>query len=310
MAYEVEAVAPDFASSTQAPVWRPERTVDFSEFSPPRKASVAASTPALEAKTQEQTTAATEAPVVTLSPAASALARKEQRFRKQQADFRAQEAALEQERKELAELRALKGKLDAKDYSAIESMVPYDAYTNYLINKNSPVSPEQEQIKQLSEKVSNLENAHKTDAEKRFEIAVEQRREAVKAIVESNPEFSSIKEKNAVEHVVRHIVDTFEEEGIELTPEQAAQDVENVILERAKEWSGLTKLKPKETPKEEPKKKEVLQPKPAVSTITHAMAATGDTKLTKPNYAAMRSDEERWNAARNRITASGETLKG
>jgi hypothetical protein len=318
MAYEVEAIVSDFASSTPQTVWRPERTVDFSEFSPPKKS---APTPFDAHAITEQPKAEPAMvepqlqPEITLSPAAAALARREQRFRKQQAEFREQQLALENERKEIAELRELKRKLAAKDFSGIENDVPYDAYTNYLIEKSAGSSPEQDEIKQLRSDVKSMQDAQKSDLDRRFEAAVQQRREAIKTIIESNPEFSSVKELDAAEHVVQHIIDTFEEEGVELTPEQALQDVENVIVKRAQKWSGLTKVRPKEEPKKEEVKvesKRELPPlkKPAVTTITNSMAATGDLKSTKRNYASLRSDEERWAAARNAVLASGEILKG
>ena len=104
-------------------------------------------------------------------------------------------------------------------------MVPYDDYTNYLIEKGASSSPEQQEIKQLRNEIEELKGAQKTDLDKRYEAAVAQRRTAVQALVDSNPDFSSVKEMKAHEHVVQHILDTWEEDGVELTPEEAAREV-------------------------------------------------------------------------------------
>lgn len=242
--------------------------------------------------------AATPVESVQLSPQVAALARKEQRFRREEQELKTKAAALEAERAEIAELKALKAKLAAKDFSGIEELVKYDDYTNYLINKAETASPEALALKELAAKVEGVEKAHKDDVEKRFDAAVQERRKAVNSIVETNPEFSSIKELKLQEAVVKHILDTWEHDGIDLAPEDAAKEVEEELLERAGKWSTLSKLKASADQTEDEKKQ--LPPlKPAIKTLTNNMAVTGEIKRPVKSFQNM-SDSERYAEARRR----------
>ncbi len=235
---------------------------------------------------------------VQLSPHVAALARKEQAFRRREQEHKAKEAALEAERAELAELKAFKAKLAAKDFSGVESFVPYDEYTNYLIEKTNTSSPEALALKELKNEVESVKKAQKDDVEKRFEAAVNERRKAIADIVSTSAEYSSVKELKAEEHVLKYMLDTWEKDGVDLTPEQAAQEVEKVILEEAGKWSGLSKLKTNNASTEDEKKQ--LPPlKTAVKTLTNNMTATGEIARTVKHLSAM-SDSERWAEARRR----------
>lgn len=235
---------------------------------------------------------------VTLSPQMAVLARKEQQFRRSQQELRAKEQALEAERAEIADLKALKAKLASKDYSGIEDLVKYDDYTNYLIEKESNLSPEQQALKKLEAKLETLESSQKEDVTKRFEAAVSERRKAVTQLVETSEEFSAIKELKMQEAVVQHILDTWEHDNVDLSPEEAAKEVEQELIDRAGKWSALTKLKPKAEPLLDEKKQ--LPPlKPGIKTLTNNMAATGEIKrAVKPLH--LLSEAERYAEARRR----------
>lgn len=238
------------------------------------------------------------AETVTLSPQMAALARKEQKFRQQQEALKAQKAQLDAERAEIAELKALKVKLQAKDYSGIEDLVKYDEYTNYLIEKSGQQTPEQEALRALKAEVEGVKKAQTDDVTKRFEAAVNERRNAVKSLVESNVEYSSIKELKMQEAVVQHILDTWEHDNIDLTPEQAAREVEKELIERAGRWTTLSKLRSQAgSPVDE--KKQLPPLKPGIKTLTNNMAATGDIKRPARSFQHM-SDAERYAEARRR----------
>lgn len=243
-----------------------------------------------EQKTPEET--------VTLSPQMAALARKEQKYRQKEQEQKARERSLELERAELSELKALKAKLEAKDYSGIENLVKYDDYTQYLIEKSESATPEQLALKKLTEEVEGVKRAHTEDVSKRFEAAVNERRKAVMALVESNEDFSSIKELKKQEAVVQHILDTWEHDNIDLSPEQAAKEVEEELVSRAGQWAGLSKIKAKLNPAVDEKKQ--LPPlKAQIKTLTNNMAVTGEVKRTPRSFQHM-SDAERYAEARRR----------
>ncbi len=301
MAYEREAIAPNASALPTQPQaqMREERTLEpYKHVARPHKIGQ----PDTSVGTQQGAAAETAAPAaesVSLSPAAAALARKEQKFRQEQTALKAKEAALEKERLEIAEFKALKARLDSKDYSAIEGMVPYDEYTNYHVNKLNGSSPEAQAVAELKTDLEGLKKAHQDDVTKRFEAAVSERRTAVKKLVETDEQFTSIKELKAEEAVVQHILDTWENDSVDLSPEQAAKEVEEIIVERAAKWAALSKVKPKIEPEAEKKSQELPPLKTGVKTLTNNMAATGDIKRPTKSLYGM-SDTERWAEARRR----------
>lgn len=298
MAYEVEAVADmTSAAPTQSqPQMREERVI-----TPYR-----VNKPTLEANSGQihNSSESSVAPknlseeTVTLSGPAAALARKEQGFRKQQQEFKAKELAMEAERAEIAELKALKAKLASKDYSDFENLVPYDEYSNFLLNKAASSSPEQQALKKLETEIENIKKSNQEDVSKRFEEAVNQRRKAVTELINSNDEYSSVKELNMAEAVVQHILDTWEQDSVELTPEQASKEVEEILVERAQKWTSLTKIKGKSPSVEETKQLPPL--KSSIKTLTNNMAATGEFKRPLKSLHGL-SDTERYAEARRRV---------
>lgn len=289
MAYTTEAI-PTITTNDTQPTMREERVV---QHEPKRSYTK----PAEQKPLSEPATQTAES--VPLSPAAAALARKEQKFRKDQQRLKAETDSLATERAEIAELKALKAKLQAKDYSAVESLVSYDDYTNYLIEKGAAATPEQAEIKKLSGEVDALRTAQQKDVEVRYEAAVAQRREAVTKLTAEGADYASIRGMKAQEHVVQHILDTWETDGIELSVEQAAKEVEEVIREKAQEWAKLVPP----APAAEPVRAKELPPlKPSVKTLTNAMVA-GDPTQIRRSFDGM-SDSQRYAEARRRALAA------
>lgn len=239
---------------------------------------------------------------VTLSPQMAALARKEQKTRQYEQKLKEREVALEKERLEIAEFKAMKEKLATKDYSAVENLINYDEYTKYLIEKSGTTTPEQEALKKLQTEVEDVKKAHQEDVSKRFEAAVADRRNAVNTLVDANPEFASIKKLKMQEAVVQHILDTWEHDNAELSPEQAAKEVRDILKEKAAIWASVLDEAPKDPVDE---KKQLPPLKPAIKTLTNQMT-TGEIKRPVKSFQHM-SDAERWAEARRRAE---EKLKG
>lgn len=252
---------------------RPQAIADEGNFRAPKKLVNASTRTDLDAPSaspgarQASDSVVTE-PVkeVTLSPQLAALARKEAKFRQQEQAFKAEQAKLETERAEISKLKDLKTKLDAKDYSILDSLgVSYEEWTNYLISKGEAEKPELQAVKALEEKVKTLEESQKSQVSKQYEATIEQYKRDIKSTIEANAEYSSIKEKKAEGYVLQHILDTFNEEGEILTVDQAAKDIEEAIIEEAKEWQSLSKLKAAI----EPEKKQLPAPRSGLRTLTN-----------------------------------------
>lgn len=307
MAYEVESIATPNVPVQTTPQMREERVVDpYKGVSRmPKSGQTNTSETTSVASTAEPVKAPEES--LSLSPAAAALARKERAFHQEKLALKAKEAALEKERLELSEFKTMKERLQAKDYSAIEGMVPYDEYTNYHVNKLNGSSPEAQALQEMKSEIETLKKSQSDDVSKRFEAAVKERRTAVTGLVESDPQFSRIKRAKQEETVVQHILDTWEHDGLELTPEQAAKEVEEIIAEHAKKWSALAEDLPA-TPVTETEKAAELPPlkKGVVNTLTNNMSVTGEIKRPNRSFNGM-TDTERYAEARRRAE---EKLKG
>lgn len=308
MAYEREMISETTSAIPNQPPaqLKEERIVTPYEQRPRFRANTESKLPSSGQPNIDSGSSETKAPTaesVTLSPAAAALARKEQKFRRQEQELKAKEAALDVERKEIDDLKALKLKLAQRDYSGIESLIKYDEYTNYLIDKAAGEDPQTAELKNLKTEIEDLKKNQKADVDKRFEAAVNERRKAVVELVASNPAFSAIKKLKAEEHVVQHILDTWEHDSVDLSPEQATKEVEEILRERAEKWASIVKNDEPEAVQEAKK----LPPlKPGIKTLTNNLTVTGDIKKPVKSFQGM-SDEERWAEARRRAM---DKLKG
>jgi hypothetical protein len=220
--------------------------------SPFEAAQKAEATDTTEESGQELTPVAEESKsqeAVTLSPQLTALARREQKFRQQEQAFKAERAKFEAEKLEVAGLKPLKEKLAAKDYSALEELgIDYNEYTEYLLNKPEADKPENKALSELREELNSFKENQKKNEEKQYEATVSQYRNDIKALVAKDPQFESIKESGAEEHVLQHILSTFEEDGEVLSVEEAAREVEEQIIEDALKLAKLSKVQAKMAP--------------------------------------------------------------
>jgi hypothetical protein len=288
MSYEKEAVAPATTPTQSNAIMREDRLVDPHRLVPKTTVPQTTSGQSTISETKE----------VTLSPKVSELARKEQKYRQQEQDLKTREAALTEKAAKIARFEAMETQLKAKDYSGLEGVVDYNEYTNYLIEKQRGLDPNQEAVKKLTQEVEDVKKAQIADIEKRYEAAVSERRKAVVALVSTDTNYASIKELKAEEAVVQHILDTWEHDNIDLSPEQAAKEVEEVLIEKAKKWSSLSKLAAVAATEEPAGKK----PLPAAKTITNNMTVSGEVTRPNKSFAGM-SDGERYAEARRRAEA-------
>lgn len=299
MSYERELIAENTQALTTQPQiqMREERVVDPYRVKPPRAADLTNKIGQIDkiaSATPEEPVAKAEESL-TLAPAAAALARKEQKFRQQEQDLKVRELALDKERAEIADLKATKAKLANKDYSGIENLVKYDEYTNYLIEKEQGTDPSQEAIKKLEAEVREVKEAQKSDVDKRYEAAVNERRKVVADLVAKDESYPSIKKLKYEEHVVQHILDTWENDNVDLSPEQAAKEVEEILQAKAKEWASLLKQEAVEAPAEK-----ILPPlKAGIKTLTNNVTQSGELKRPNKSFQGM-SDAERYAEAKRR----------
>ena len=218
----------------------------------------------------------------------SAIARKEQAQRQR-------ERALAQREKDLADKLSkadkydqLRSKLEAKDYSAADELgMSYDEYTQYLLNKQASTDPTEQRFRKIETENESLKRALEEKETQEYQANQALWREAINKAVAENDEFSTIRELKAEAAVLQHINDSFEEDQVELTVEQAAKEIEEALLKRAEKFSSVSKLK-----KGVPEEAKVLgPPKTQPKTITQNMAPTSVKSKPKPFHLMSESEQ-------------------
>ncbi len=258
---------------------------------PAAKPQVAAPVTAPEANpsqpgTDESTSEPEAQESVQLSPKISALARKE-------AATRQRELRLQQREKELAtkladaeKYAALKAKIASKDYAAAEELgLTYEEYTQYLLTKQAGEKPEEQRFRKVEEELNNLKKSREEEETREYEANQVLWKKEIAKIIDASDEFSTIKELGAQDIVLQHINDSFEEDGVELTAEQAAKEIEDALVERASKYANLSKIKKSQETK-------VLgPPKTSPTTLTQNMTVTSQKAATKPFHLMSESEQ-------------------
>lgn len=191
------------------------------------------------------------------------IARQERALRakaqQQDAAFKAKEAALAAREAELAAKQPDLSQYIPKDRIKqdflgvmAEEGVSYDALTQQILNQQ-PKDPRVEAtISRLESKIKALEeqnNANKQSAQEQqtqaYQAAVKQIRMDVNSLVDSDPNFETIKATRSTKDVVDLITQTYDKDGILLSVEDAAQQVEDYLVEEAMNLTKIGKIKKK-----------------------------------------------------------------
>lgn len=132
----------------------------------------------------------------------------------------------------------------------------YDDITQGFLDASTPQDPRLlSQIKMLEEKLAKLEGQtqewDKKTAEQQqqaYEAAVNQLKSDTKALVESDDSFEMIKATDSISDVVELIERTYKEDGVLLSVQDAAQEVENYLIEEALKLAKTGKVQQKLKP--------------------------------------------------------------
>lgn len=150
----------------------------------------------------------------------------------------------------------------------------------------------QNKIKELEEKLdsrfSSFEESQKQSQSKQYEAALNSIRNEVKTMVTKDPstwELINANGTDAQDAVVAYIEDTFKETGRTMSVQEAAQAIEDHLLEESSKLLSLSKIKSKLAPP-------VLetqpgQAKPQGKTLTHTNAPTSTRPLSARDRAMM-----------------------
>lgn len=213
-------------------------------------------TDTLEAKAEPEVPAPAKAPEEPLSNQYAQLARKERALRAKVQEIKAQEAAVKasadktaQLEERLAKYEAMEKRLADDPYSVLtERGITYDELTKRALNAPSPEEQAQrsafqklqDEIQSIKESQENSKKMFEESQTQQYNQAVNQIRSQAKSLIDSDPNFETVKETGSIEDVVDLIKQTFEKDGVLMSVEDAALAVEEHLLEEA---IKLTKLK-------------------------------------------------------------------
>jgi hypothetical protein len=235
---------------------------------------------------------------VTLSPKVSAIARKEQAQRMRERQLAERERSLSEKLQKAEKYEQLTAKLAANDYSAVDELgLQYEEIVKHELNKEASKNPEQERVRQLEEKLSQVQKAQEEREVKEYQANQALWKQEILKTVKENDDFSTIRDLGAEDIVLQHINDSFEEDNLELTVEEAAKEIESALLERAEKFASVSKIKNRV-----PEGKVLGPPKTAVKTITQNMTTSSLKTVAKPFH--LMSESEQIAEAYRRVQAA------
>ena len=240
------------------------------------------------------------------------LARKEKAIRQREQQLRQREAAIKAQ-DEAAKAKPAAPAFDESKYVPKERLtqdpfkvlgelgLTYDQLTELAMNAPKP---EQlallNEIKTLREEMQAMKGETKKTFEEQQELqrtqAVTQIRNEVKALVRQDPQFETVRATGSVDDVVELIEKVYDQDGILLTVEDAAQQVEDYLVDRAIKLTRLSKiqkrLQPKATPQTAAQTKTGGQPeKKPIQTLTNSIASSRQMSARDRAIAAFKGEK-------------------
>lgn len=219
------------------------------------------------------------------------------RFQQEQQEFEKKKLELSSRESEYQNNYISKERIKT-DPLGVLTELGFDQKTLSQAVNSQPVALEMQLI-QMKQKIAELEGKT-TQTEERFtqkqandyENAVNKIRNDVKQLVKSDASFDTIKELAQEETVVSFIKDTFENgytdkdgtefpKGYVFNVNDAAQIIEDKLVEESLRRASLTKVKSKLAPPEPPKKNEPINNKNQIKTLNNTMTAGASRKLSE-----------------------------
>lgn len=287
-------VAPEEVSALTSEVQKPEDETIQDPTIEAAADSLATTEEVTEASPKEVTKVPEEAPQ--LSSQYAQLARQTKAFRAQQVQMKAyegqikaREEAIKAKEAEMHSQYVPKAQL-AKDPVKVlqEQGFTPEQITNMLLNQPDPAQQQQlAVIERLEAKIKALEDGQEStkksfeDSQKQsYTQAINMIKNEASHLVDSDANFETIKATNSVDDVVELITKTFETDGKLLTVQEAAEAVEDYLVEEALKIARLKKIQDRLKPAPAQAKPAATvpaqagAPKPATKTLTSGMNNT------------------------------------
>jgi len=167
---------------------------------------------------------------------------------------------LEQRLKELETGYIPKASLKQEALEAIRrGELSYDEVTQEVMNPTDPritatIRSLEERLAAQDRKLAAYEKSTQEASNQQYQAAVKQIETDVRNLVKTDNSYEAIRFTRSEKDVVDLIEQTYKEEGYVMTVEEAAQEVENYLVEEASKLARLEKIKKRITPTATPTK--------------------------------------------------------
>lgn len=263
--------------TSQAPVQEAPRAASEESLSS-HYATLARKEKALRAKSQQQETA----------------------IRAREARLAEQEAAIKAKEAEYTSNYIPKEKLTSDTLNALlDAGLSYDQITEAMLQQQSQpdftksrayleMQGELKAVKQAQELAKKSLEDQQTQA---YQQAVNQIKTEAKKLVFTDPNFETIKTTNSVQDVVELIEETFKQDGVLLSVEEAAQLVEDHLVEEAMKIAGLKKIQQRLQASTPSAQKATDEPKQQqLKTLTNQVSSTRQLSAKERALLAFRGE--------------------
>jgi hypothetical protein len=214
----------------------------------------------------------------------------EQAYKARLAELEAREKALEGKSQFNPDEYVPKARLKQDALSVLEAEgITYDQLTERAMSR-VPVDPVLQQtidalnakIAALEAKTGNVEKTYQEQQQTQYQSAIKQITNDAIALIKNNPEeYEAIAKTKTVKQVVKLIEDTYNKDGILLSVEEAAQEVENYLVEENYRMaSSIDKIKKRmataaqQRPTDEKTQAPKQQSQPGMKTLTNAASSS------------------------------------
>lgn len=200
---------------------------------------------------------------------------KEQALASKEAAISAKEAEYQTHRQKAEQFDAWKQRLTQDPYSVmLESGLTADQVATLMLNQPNPAD---QRVLLLEQEIKALKAAQDQSSKKFDEVQTQQYEEAKKQIkndvvlaVDGDSSFEAIKAMNAQDAVVELIAETFNTEGRLMTIDEAANEIENYLVEEASKIAQISKIRSKFTQPVQQVQKQI-QPQKQSTTLSNRM---------------------------------------
>lgn len=228
----------------------------------------------------------------------------EQQWKAKEDAFRAKEAELLEKSKQYEQGWVPKERIKQDALTALsEAGVSYDDVVQQVLNQQaidprmqSLITKQETRIAQLEARLEESAKNQVNQQQQAYQAAVKQITTDVKQLVQTDPNFETIKETGSVKDVVELITKTYDKDGVLLTVEEAAQEVENYLVEEALKVTRIGKIKKRleesnASAKQATQKTQATkQTQPTMKTLTNATSSTRQLSVRERSILAFKGE--------------------